>query len=74
MPTPVQPKPGELLAAVSELSKTINALLALEQNAEGVEARQQLSSLLSGAISQISGEAAAPQASVYTLDHLTGLP
>jgi len=71
--TTVQPKPGELLAAVSELTKTINALLAMEQNAEVLEARHQLGSLLSGAISQVAGEAPQPQA-VDTLDPLTGLP
>jgi GGDEF domain-containing protein len=72
--TPVQPKPGELLAAVSELTKTINALLALEPNAEVLQARQQLGALLSGVISQVAGEALQPQAPVYTLDQLTGLP
>ena len=74
MLTPVQPKPGELLAAVSELTKTINALLALEQNAEVLEARRQLGALLSGVISQVAGEAPQPRAPVYTLDPLTGLP
>ena len=74
MLTPVQPKPGELLAAVSELTKTINALLAMEPNAEVLEARQQLGALLSGVISQVAGEAPQPRAPVYTLDPLTGLP
>jgi GGDEF domain-containing protein len=63
-------KPAELLAAVSELTKTIHALLSLEENADVLEARQQLGTLLSGALGKLD---VGPKPPDYTPDQLTGL-
>jgi len=70
VPPPLHSKPGELVAAVSELTSTINALLSLEENAEVLEARRQLGTLLSGALGKLE---VGPKPPDYTPDQLTGL-